>query len=154
MKKYNVEEFVEGYKNHLVAKGYSQVEGVDYEDNFFPLAKMASITLLLSLTMTYDLELEKMDAKTTSLHCELKEKISMKQLEGFVVECREHMMCQLKRSLYGLKLSSRQRLLARQVMWTIRSPIMHVYFHYLKKLLLETCQRISHAVTCTCMQLY
>jgi hypothetical protein len=87
----------------LVAKGYSQVEGVDYEETFSPVAKMASIRLLLALAVSYDLEVEQMDMKTTFLHGELKEEIFMKQPKGFVVEGREDMVCLLKRSLYGLK---------------------------------------------------
>lgn len=72
------------------------------------MVKMASIGLLLALTTSYDLEVKKMDVKTTFLHSELKEEIFMKQLEGFVVEGREEMVCQLNRSLYGLKQSIRQ----------------------------------------------
>jgi hypothetical protein len=95
----------EWYKAHLVVNGYSQVEGVDYEETFSPMAKMASIRLLLALAIAYDLEVEQMDVKTTFLHSELKEEIFMKQPEGFVVEGREDMVCWLKRSLYGLKQS-------------------------------------------------
>jgi hypothetical protein len=57
------------------------------------VAKVTSIMLLLlSLTIAYDLEVEKMDVKTTFLHNELKEKIFLKQPNGFVIEGREYMV--------------------------------------------------------------
>ena len=66
---------IEKYKAHLVAKGYSQVEGVDYGEIFSPVAKMTSIRFFLSIATTYDLEIEKMDVKTTFLHGDLEEEI-------------------------------------------------------------------------------
>ena len=59
---------VEKYKACLVAKGYSQVEGVDYGEIFSPVAKMTSIRFFLSIAAAYDLEIEQMDVKTTFLH--------------------------------------------------------------------------------------
>ena len=47
--KYVVNGFIDRYKAHLVAKGYSQVEGIDYSKTFFPITKMNSIFLVLSL---------------------------------------------------------------------------------------------------------
>jgi hypothetical protein len=51
---------VEWYKVCLAVKGYSQVEGVDYEDAFSPMSKMDSIGLSLVLTDGYDLKVEQM----------------------------------------------------------------------------------------------
>ena len=48
-----------------------------------------------------------MDVTTTFLNGELEEELYVKQAEGFVVEGQEHLVCKLKRSLYGLKPSSR-----------------------------------------------
>jgi hypothetical protein len=79
----------------MVEKGYSQVEGVDYEDNFSLVDKVGSIRLFLVLAIAYDLEVEKMDTKTTFLHNELKEEIFMKQLDQFLVERREDMVCEM-----------------------------------------------------------
>ena len=46
------------YKSHLVAKGYSQVEGIDFGEIFSPVAKLNSIRFLLSIATAFDLEVE------------------------------------------------------------------------------------------------
>jgi hypothetical protein len=76
---------VEKFKSRLVTKGYSQVEGVDFDEIFSPVAKLTSIRVLMSLVATSDLEIEKMDAKIAFLHGDLEEVIYMKQRKGFVV---------------------------------------------------------------------
>ena len=53
------------------------------------------------------MKLEQLDVKTAFLHGELDKQIYIKQLEGFIVEGKEHQVCLLKRSLYGLKQSPR-----------------------------------------------
>ena len=78
-KKMNVEGKVEKYKAWLVAKGYSQVPGIDFGDIFSPVAKVTSIRLLLSVAAAFDFEIEQMDVKTTFLHRDLEEEIYMKQ---------------------------------------------------------------------------
>ena len=95
------------YKSRLVAKGYSQVEGIDFGEIFSPVAKLTSIRFLLSIATAFDLEVENMDVKTTFLHGDLEEEIYMKQLEGFIVKGNNELVCKLKKSLYGLKQSPR-----------------------------------------------
>jgi hypothetical protein len=92
---------VEKYKSGLVAKGYSQVEGIDFGEIFSPVAKLTSIRFILSITATFDIEVEQMDVKTTFLHGDLEEEIYMKQPEGFVVKGKKELVCKLKKSLYG-----------------------------------------------------
>jgi hypothetical protein len=106
-KKFNAEGKVEKYKAQLVAKGYSQVEGIDFGEIFSPVAKLTSIRFLLSIAVTFDLEVEQMDVKTTFLHGDLEEEIYMKQPEGFVVKGKKELVCKLKKSLYDLKQSPR-----------------------------------------------
>eukprot|EP00253_Pinus_taeda_P005315 PITA_05315 len=77
---------VEKYKAWLVAKGYSQVLGIDFGDIFSPVSKVNSIRLLLSTAVAFDFEVEQMDVKTTFLHEDLEEEIYMKQPEGFAVK--------------------------------------------------------------------
>ena len=102
-RKTNIASHVENFKARLVAKGYSQVEGVDYNEIFSHVAKLTSIRVLMSLAATFDLEIEKMDVKTTFLHGELEEEIYMEHLEGFIVKGKEELVYKPKKYLYGLK---------------------------------------------------
>ena len=70
---------MEKYKAQLVEKVYSQVEGIDFGEIFLPVAKLTSIRFLLSIAATFDIEVEKMDVKTTFLHKALEEEIYMKK---------------------------------------------------------------------------
>ena len=61
------------YKSRLVAKGYSQVEGIDFGEIFSLVSKLTSIRFLLSIATAFDIEVEKMDAKKKFLHGYLEE---------------------------------------------------------------------------------
>ena len=76
-RKTNVEGQVEKFKAWLVAKGYSQVEGVDFSDILSPIAKLTSIRLIVPIDVSFDLEIEQMDMKTSFLHGDLEEEIYM-----------------------------------------------------------------------------
>ena len=106
-KKLNAIGKVEKYKARLVAKIYSQVEGTNFGKIFYHVSKLTSIRFPLSLAATFDLEVEKMDVKTTFLHGDLDEEIYMKQPEGFTVKGKKELVYNLKKSLYGLKQSPR-----------------------------------------------
>ena len=71
------------YKARLVAKGYSQVQGVDFNEVFSPVVKHMSISVLLALVASKNLELEQMDVKTAFLHGDLEEEIFMCQPKDF-----------------------------------------------------------------------
>ena len=82
---------------------------------FSPMVRHTSIRTVLSLVAYFDMELEKMDVKTTFLHGELEETIYMIYPEGFTQHGQEHLVCKLlkslhrlKKSLYRLKQSPRQ----------------------------------------------
>lgn len=96
------------HKARLVAKGYSQKEGVDYQEIFAPVVKHVSIRYMLSAVVHHDMELQQIDVKTAFLHGEIEEFIVMEQPEGFVDKKYPEKVCQLERSLYGLKQSPRQ----------------------------------------------
>jgi hypothetical protein len=91
-----------------VAKGFTQREGLDYNETFSPVSSKDSFRIVMALVAHFDLELHQMDVKTTCLNGDLKEDVYMTQPERFVVEGKEHLACRLKKSIYGLKQASRQ----------------------------------------------
>jgi hypothetical protein len=98
---------VDKYKSCLVAKGYSDVEGIDFGEIFSLVPKLNSIRFVLPLFVAFDFEVEYMDAKTTFLNGYLEEKIYMKKPKDFVVKGKKELVCKLKKSLYGFKKSPR-----------------------------------------------
>ena len=95
------------YKARLVTKGYTQVQGIDYEETFSPVARYESIRYLLAHAALLDWEIEAMDVKLAYLHGVLNEGIYMEQPEGFIAQGEENKVCRLVRSLYGLKQAGR-----------------------------------------------
>jgi hypothetical protein len=99
---------VERYKARLVAQGRSQRFGLDYEETFSPVVRFESIRAAIALGVQHKLQLHQMDVSTAFLHGELAEEVYMKQPQGFIEQGKEHLVCQLKRSIYGLKQSPRR----------------------------------------------
>jgi hypothetical protein len=82
--KYASDGSVERHKDLLVAKGFSQVEGIGYNETFSPVAKINSICLVLSLATSHKWEFHHMDVKSTFLHGDLQEEIYMEQPPGYI----------------------------------------------------------------------
>ena len=96
-------------KAQLIANGFTQVEGIDYNEIFSPVVKYTTIQTVLALVTHFNWELEQLDVKITFLHGDLDETIYMRQLEGFkVFKKGTKLVCLLKKSLFGLKQSPRQ----------------------------------------------
>lgn len=93
------------YKARVVAKGFSQSDGIDFKETFAPVVRYDTVRVILSLAAIYDMEIAQFDVKTAFLNGILEETIYMKVPEG--VEHKDGQVCRLKRSLYGLKQSSR-----------------------------------------------
>jgi len=106
--KTNADGTVERYKARLVAKGFSQKPHLDYTETFAPVAKFASLRTVLALAAAEDMEVHTMDVSSAFLNGDLDEEIYMAQPEGFAAPGQEHLVCRLKKSLYGLKQSPRQ----------------------------------------------
>ncbi|MCO5561025.1 hypothetical protein L7F22_014646 [Adiantum nelumboides] len=96
------------YKTRLVAKGFKQQKGIDFDEIFFPVVKMTTLRTLLALVAIEDMELKQMDVKTTFLHGDLHEDLYMEQPIGFVVHASRKLVCRLCKTLYGLKQSPRE----------------------------------------------
>ena len=99
----------ETLKARYVAKGYSQVEGIDYQETFAPTANIASVRVLMQLAAQYNLTVHPMDVKIAYLHAPIDQEIFMDQPEGFATMSgnEERMVYKLRKSLYGLKQSCR-----------------------------------------------
>ena len=67
------------YKAQLVAKGFKQEYGIDFEEIFSPMVKVTTLHMMLGLVAKENLELVKLDVKTTFLHGDLNEEIYMAQ---------------------------------------------------------------------------
>jgi ATP-binding cassette subfamily B (MDR/TAP) protein 1 len=91
------------YKARIVVKGFQQKKGVDFDEIFAPVVKIPSIRTVLSIAASMNLKVEQLDVKTAFLHDDLEEEIYMQQPEGFVKKGKEHLVCRLKKRLYGLK---------------------------------------------------
>ena len=95
------------FNARLVAKGFTQVQGIDYEETFYPVSRYDSIRYILAHAALLDWEIKAMDIKMALLYGELKEEIHMEQPEGFVVKGQERKVCKLVKSIYGLKQARR-----------------------------------------------
>ena len=93
------------YKVRLVAQGFSQKYGTDYDESFCSVVRLESVRTLIALAVQYGLHLRQVDVTTAFLNDELEEEVYMKQPEGIIAEGKENLVCKLNKSIYGLKQS-------------------------------------------------
>lgn len=105
--KYNGEGQVERFKGRLIAQGYSQKYGIDYDETFSPVARFSSIRTLIAFAVEMGMQIHQMGVVTAFLNGDLKEEIYMQQPPGYNQPRKEGLVCKLKKSLYGLKQSPR-----------------------------------------------
>ena len=98
---------IERYKARLVVKGFTQKEWIDYKETFFPVLKKDSFCIIMTLVTHFDLGLQQIDVKIAFFNGNIEEEVYMKQLKGFSSSSGEHLVCKLKKSIYGLKQASR-----------------------------------------------
>jgi hypothetical protein len=94
---------VEKYKVRFVAREFSQVEGIDYEETFAPVARYTFIRTIIALAASMGWKLNQMDVKTAFLNGEIEEEVYIEHPEGFVIHDEKSHVCRLKKALYGLK---------------------------------------------------
>lgn len=99
--KSNEEGKVERYKARLVIKGCSQKRGIDYNETYAPVARLATLRVLLSVVNHKNLCVTQLDVKNAFLNGTLKEEIYMIPPKGMHV--KPNLVCKLNKTLYGLK---------------------------------------------------
>ncbi|GJV25047.1 retrovirus-related pol polyprotein from transposon TNT 1-94 [Tanacetum coccineum] len=92
-------------KARLVAQGYNQQEGIDYDETYAPVARLKSIRILLAYACALDFKLFQMDVKSSFLNGFINEEVYMAQPPGFIDFEKPDHVYKLKKALYGLKLA-------------------------------------------------
>jgi hypothetical protein len=92
---------IDRFKARLVAKRFTQREGIDYNETISPVSFKDSFRIIMALVAHYNLELHQMDVKTTFLNGDLYENVYMTQPKDFVVEGNKSLGCHLTKSIYG-----------------------------------------------------
>jgi transposase InsO family protein len=94
-------------KARLVAQGYTQVEGLDFDETFAPVARLEAVRLLLGVACILKFKLYQMDVKSAFLNGYLQEEVYVEQPKGFVDTKYPDYVYKLKKALYGLKQAPR-----------------------------------------------
>jgi len=105
--KHVVYDIIEKFKARFVAIGFSQKDGVEYEESFSPIAKYASIRVVISITSIMRWRIHQMDVKTTFLDDIIEEELYIEKPHGFEVHGRYSHVCRIKNSFYRLKQAPR-----------------------------------------------
>jgi hypothetical protein len=90
-----------------VLRGFSQEQGIDFDEIFSLVVKLATVRVVLSIVLSLKWEIRQLDFKNAFLHGKLAEVIYSCQSTGFIDSTRPEHVCRLNRSLYGLKQAPR-----------------------------------------------
>ncbi|GJU73463.1 retrovirus-related pol polyprotein from transposon TNT 1-94 [Tanacetum coccineum] len=90
-------------KARLVAQGYNQQEGIDYDETYAPVARLESIRILLTYACALDFKLFQMDVKSAFLNSFINEEVYVAQPLGFIDFAKPNHVYRLKKALYVLK---------------------------------------------------
>jgi hypothetical protein len=101
--KYAADGSIEKHKARFVVRGFSQIEGVDYDETFAPIARYTSIMSIIAIAVEMGWRIHQMGVKTAFLNGFVEEEVYIEHPQGFEVSERESHMCLLRKALYGLK---------------------------------------------------
>ncbi|GKF87256.1 retrovirus-related pol polyprotein from transposon TNT 1-94, partial [Tanacetum coccineum] len=105
--KCDAEHIVVRNKSRLVAKGYKQEEGIDFEESFALVARLEAVRMFIAFAAHRNITIFQMDVKTAFLNGSLKEEVYVSQPEGFIDHEFPNHVYKLKKALYGLKQAPR-----------------------------------------------
>lgn len=96
------------FNARLVAKGFTQKEGIDFNEKNYFVSTKDSFRIIMAFEANFDLKLHQMDINTAFLNGDLNEEVYMQQSKGFMTIGNEHLVSKLRKPIYGLKQASRQ----------------------------------------------
>lgn len=105
--KKDITEEVLKYKARIVAKGYVQQQGLDFEEIFAPVTRLETVRMILALAANKGWEVHHLDVKTAFLNGEIQEEVYVSQPEGFVHKGKEHLVYKLAKALLSLRQAPR-----------------------------------------------
>eukprot|EP00253_Pinus_taeda_P001584 PITA_01584 len=94
-------------KARLICKGYAQQEGIYFEENFAPIARLEAIRMFLALSSFQKFKVYQMDVKSTFLNGDLEEQVYIEQIERFLLGNDAKLVCRLRKALYGVNQAPR-----------------------------------------------
>ncbi|GKC58722.1 gag-pol polyprotein [Tanacetum coccineum] len=121
-------------KTRLVAKGYAQEEGIDFEESFSPVARLEAVRIFVTYAAHKFFLIYQMDVKTTFLNGPLKEEVYVAQPDGFVDLDHPEKVYHIRKALYGLKQAPRawydklSNFLLFKVLLKVENGIIEFYF--------------------------
>nr|GEX51767.1 retrovirus-related Pol polyprotein from transposon TNT 1-94 [Tanacetum cinerariifolium] len=137
--KTDVENTVIQNKSRLVAKGYGQEEGIDFEELFAPVARLEAARIFVAYAAHKNFPIYQMNVKTTFLNGPLKEEVFVRQPDGFVDTDFPNHVYRLKKALYGLKQAPRA--------WYDKLSSFLIEHHFTKGM--EKCDTVSTPMATT-----
>ncbi|PNX83327.1 hypothetical protein L195_g039368 [Trifolium pratense] len=91
----------------LVARGFQQIAGVDFEETFSPVVRANTVRIILTIVVHLNWDIRQLDINNVFLNGHLKETVYMSQPEGYADPTKPHHICKLSKAIYGLKQAPR-----------------------------------------------